>query len=56
MAARIAKFYQDNGGVLSTEDLSSYEPKWVTPISTTYRATPFTRNHPAAAPLLFSNN
>jgi gamma-glutamyltranspeptidase / glutathione hydrolase len=34
---RIAKFFQDNGGVLSTDDLANYQAKWLTPISTTYR-------------------
>lgn len=37
MAARIAKFYGDNGGIITTDDLASYQAKWVTPISTTYR-------------------
>ena len=37
LAARMVQFYQENGGVLSKEDLMAYEAKWVTPISTTYR-------------------
>src|SRR5579859_265900 len=37
VAKRIAKFFQDNGGVLSTDDLANYQAKWLTPISTTYR-------------------
>jgi gamma-glutamyltranspeptidase / glutathione hydrolase len=36
-AARIAQFFQANGGLMTTEDLATYEAKWVTPISTTYR-------------------
>ena len=37
VATRIAKSFQENGGVLTTDDLSNYQPKWLTPISTTYR-------------------
>jgi gamma-glutamyltranspeptidase/glutathione hydrolase len=37
MAARIAAFYQANGGVLGADDLAAYQARWVTPISTTYR-------------------
>ena len=37
MAARIAKFYEENGGIITTDDLAGYQAKWVTPISTTYR-------------------
>ncbi len=36
IAHRIADFYQQGGGILAYEDLASYEPKWVKPISTTY--------------------
>ncbi len=37
VAQRIATFFHDNGGVLTTDDLGGYQAKWVTPISTTYR-------------------
>lgn len=37
VANRIAKFFQDNGGVLTATDLANYQAKWLTPISTTYR-------------------
>jgi len=49
MAARIAKFYQDNGGVLSTEDLAEYQAKWGTPISTTYRGYIFYTQPPSSS-------
>ena len=37
IARKIADFYQQNGGILSYEDLAGYEAKWVEPISTEYR-------------------
>lgn len=33
----IARFSQENGGLITKEDLATYEPSWQTPISTTYR-------------------
>ncbi len=33
----IARFSQENGGLITEEDLASYEPTWEEPISTTYR-------------------
>ncbi len=35
-AQKIADFYQANGGLLTYQDLASYEAKWVEPIFTTY--------------------
>ena len=32
----LAKFIQDNGGILTEEDLAKYEAKWRTPITFTY--------------------
>jgi gamma-glutamyltranspeptidase / glutathione hydrolase len=49
LASRIAQFYQSNGGVLSTEDLASYQTKWVTPISTTYRGYTFYTQPPSSS-------
>jgi gamma-glutamyltranspeptidase/glutathione hydrolase len=49
LAAHIAQFYQANGGVLSTEDLASYQAKWVTPISTTYRGYTFYTQPPSSS-------
>ncbi len=37
VAAAILAKSQKLGGLLSAEDLASFEPEWVTPISTTYR-------------------
>lgn len=53
VANRIAKFFQDNGGVLTATDLANYQAKWLTPISTTYRGyTVYTQ--PPSSPSLSS--
>ncbi|PWH82515.1 gamma-glutamyltransferase [Algibacter marinivivus] len=35
-AKRLAKFIQDNGGIITEEDLASYEAKWREPVTFTY--------------------
>lgn len=37
IGAEIANFSQQNGGLLTVEDLASYTPSWQEPISTNYR-------------------
>ena len=37
IAKEIARFSQENGGLLTEEDLATYEPTWQTPISINYR-------------------
>ncbi len=37
MAKTIAKFLQEQGGVLSVEDLKNHDSEWVEPVSTNYR-------------------
>jgi gamma-glutamyltranspeptidase / glutathione hydrolase len=37
IAEEIARFSQENGGLLTYEDLATYSPNWQEPISTTYR-------------------
>jgi len=37
LADAIVSFSQTNGGTLTADDLSSFEPEWVEPVSTTYR-------------------
>lgn len=37
IAEEIARFSQANGGLLTVEDLATYEPEWQQPISTSYR-------------------
>jgi gamma-glutamyltranspeptidase/glutathione hydrolase len=49
MAVRIAKFYEENGGVITTDDLAGYQAKWVTPISTTYRGYSFYTQPPSSS-------
>ena len=36
-AEAILQISEENGGTFTAEDLSEFEPQWVTPISTTYR-------------------
>tara|TARA_R110001632_G_scaffold68401_4_gene160319 strand:+ start:157 stop:1845 length:1689 start_codon:yes stop_codon:yes gene_type:complete len=35
-AKAIVKFIQENGGIITEEDLAKYEPKWRTPVTFTY--------------------
>ena len=35
-AARLVKFIQENGGIITLEDLEKYQPKWRDPITFTY--------------------
>lgn len=37
IAKEIARFSQENGGLLTEEDFATYEPSWTTPISVNYR-------------------
>ena len=41
IARSIADFYAQNHGLLSKIDLAAYQPRWVQPISTTYRGYTF---------------
>jgi gamma-glutamyltranspeptidase/glutathione hydrolase len=41
IARRVADFYGSHGGLLTREDLAAYQPRWVEPISTTYRGYTF---------------
>jgi gamma-glutamyltranspeptidase/glutathione hydrolase len=41
IAKSIADFYAQNHGLLGKEDLTAYQPRWVQPISTTYRGYTF---------------
>lgn len=37
IARKIAKHFRENGGLITEEDLASYQPRWSEPIWTTYR-------------------
>ena len=37
IARTMADFYQENGGLFTLEDFTSYEPIWADPVHTTYR-------------------
>ncbi|MBV9084989.1 MAG: gamma-glutamyltransferase, partial [Acidobacteriaceae bacterium] len=41
IADRIAAFFREQGGLITKQDLAVYQPKWVDPISTTYRGCTF---------------
>lgn len=41
IAREIARFYAEHEGLISYDDLASYEARWVEPISTTYRGYTF---------------
>src|SRR3984893_14398477 len=49
LAAHIAECYQANGGILRAADLSGYQAKWVTPISTNYRGYTFYTQPPSSS-------
>lgn len=49
LGVRIVKSVQENGGVLTTTDLTNYRAKWVTPISTTYRGYTFYTQPPSSS-------
>jgi gamma-glutamyltranspeptidase/glutathione hydrolase len=46
IARRIVADMEENGGLLSASDLSSFEPEIQTPLSIDYRGTTFTSNRP----------
>ncbi len=37
LAETFARYFQDNGGILTVEDFRNYEARWGDPLSTTYR-------------------
>jgi gamma-glutamyltranspeptidase/glutathione hydrolase len=37
LARRIAKFYQEQGGIITLKDLEQYQAKWMEPLSVSYR-------------------
>jgi gamma-glutamyltranspeptidase / glutathione hydrolase len=49
IAGQIADFYQQQGGIITREDLASYRALWVTPISTTYHGYTFYTQPPSSS-------
>jgi gamma-glutamyltranspeptidase/glutathione hydrolase len=41
IADRVAAFYKQHDGLITKDDLAAYRPRWVQPISTTYRGYTF---------------
>ena len=37
IALEMARFFKEQGGILTAKDLAAYEPKWTEPLHTTYR-------------------
>lgn len=37
LAQRIGKFFQENGGLITADDLANYRPDWVEPLTINYR-------------------
>ena len=37
LAREIARFYEQNNGLISAEDLANYQPTWTSPVHTNYR-------------------
>lgn len=49
MADRIGKFFEQHGGVLTAQDIRTYQARWVTPISTNYRGYTFYTQPPSSS-------
>lgn len=49
LAAQIADFYDQQGGVITRHDLANYEARWVKPISTIYRGYTFFTQPPSSS-------
>ncbi len=52
LATQIADFYHQKGGIITRNDLASYEARWVKPISTTYRGYTFYTQPPSSIAVL----
>jgi gamma-glutamyltranspeptidase/glutathione hydrolase len=46
LARRIADDMREHGGLITAEDLATYEPKWLDPLRSTYRGYEVTTNNP----------
>jgi gamma-glutamyltranspeptidase/glutathione hydrolase len=49
IAHQVADFYQQQGGIITREDLESYRALWVAPISTTYHGYTFYTQPPSSS-------
>jgi gamma-glutamyltranspeptidase/glutathione hydrolase len=49
IADQIADFYRKEGGIITKDDLKSYQASWVTPISTTYHGYTFYTQPPSSS-------
>lgn len=52
LAQRIAHDMRENGGLITADDLATYQPKWLDPLRGTYRGYEITTNHPPGGGLM----
>lgn len=52
VAQRIARDMREHGGLITAEDLASYQPKWLDPLQSTYRGYNITTNNPPGGGLM----
>ncbi|RZN35192.1 gamma-glutamyltransferase [Bradyrhizobium sp. Leo121] len=52
LAQRIARDMREHGGLITAEDLASYQPKWLDPLRSTYRGYEVTTNNPPGGGLM----
>lgn len=51
-AKKIARHFQENGGLITEADLAAYQPRWSEPISTTYRGYKVLTHRPGSSGMI----
>jgi len=52
LGERVARDMREHGGLITTEDLTAYQPKWLDPLRSTYRGYEVTTNRPPGGGLM----